>query len=116
VVGHPSDDAWLPDNMLNNLSYPLRDTYNWGEKRYLISKVPGSRITFPFKTHAKPGASGQGEGYIKIGHLRSKVLGLGSISCWVDEHEDQRTRVDGWWDVKERNMGMWVWARACVDG
>lgn len=86
----------------------LRDTYNWGEKRYLISDKPGSRITFPFVTQAKPGRDGQGEGYVKIGHLRSKVLGLGSIGCWVDDREEHKTRVDGWWDIKERNMGMYV--------
>lgn len=92
-----------------------RDTYNWGEKRYLISDKPGSRITFPFVTQAKPGRDGQGEGYVKIGHLRSKVLGLGSIGCWVDDREDDRTRVDGWWDIKERNMGMYVLSFECFD-
>lgn len=83
-----------------------RAMHNFGEKRYLVADKPGSRITFPIRTQAKAGRDGRGQGYVKIGHWKSKVLGLGSVACWVDDREENKTRVDGWWDVKERNMGM----------
>lgn len=97
---------------LSDLSiYAHRETYNWGEKRYLIAKKPGARISFPFEVKAKPiiipGESPQGEGWVKIGHLRSNVLHLGSVDCWVGrEGESEKTRIDGWWETKERNMGV----------
>lgn len=136
--------------------------WNWGEKRYIRSRFPGSRISIPFEIQAEPSHSPpsssiydrwQGEGYLKIGFQRSKTLGLGSVDCWVEsgapvdrkqmrqrrfprrsserergtEMEDTdtkantalvtetrlaefnqaqiegRTRLDGHWDIKERN-------------
>lgn len=49
-----------------------------------------------------------GLGYVKIGYQRSATYGLGSVECWVDERSrpEDKVRVDGWWDIKERNMGM----------
>lgn len=63
-----------------------------------------------------------GQGYVKLGHLRSNVLGLGSLDCWVDRDinldggllKDERsrgtlehpTRVNGWWEIRERNQGV----------
>lgn len=117
-----------------------RFEYTWGEKHYLVAKEPGSRISIPFNVSApafqgldrsnKPSATkdktpnrAHGQGYVKIGHLRSNVLGLGSLDCWAEQdsetgddsrpgkhrHKGTRefpTRVDGWWDSKERNHGV----------
>lgn len=106
----------------------------------MVTKEPGSRISIPFNVTAPafhgPGRSskpsdikektpyrGHGQGYVKIGHLRSNVLGLGSLDCWAEQDpetgndstpEKHRykgtrefpTRVDGWWDSRERNQGV----------
>jgi hypothetical protein len=118
-----------------------RHEYNWGEKKYLVGKKPESRFSFPFAIatpafqtllvdpSSTPGSEApqsieKGQGYVKIGYLRSNVLGLGSMQCWVEqdkqgqkrqrsEQEQERkgthdapTRVDGWWNIKERNQVM----------
>lgn len=86
------------------------EEFSWEEKRYLVSKTPGSTISFPFVTRAKPRKYGGndigGEGYVKIGHWKSKVLGFGSVECWVDDEEHDKRRIDGWWETRERNMAM----------
>ena len=41
-----------------------------------------------------------------IGFQKSATLGLGSVYCWVDDNQAAVTRVEGWWDIEERNMGM----------
>jgi hypothetical protein len=43
-------------------------------------------------------------GRVHIGYQMSYHYGLGSVECWVDQ--GARTRIDGWWMLKERNMGM----------
>ncbi|ODO09192.1 hypothetical protein I350_02792 [Cryptococcus amylolentus CBS 6273] len=50
----------------------------------------------------------QAGGSILIGYQRSAKLGLGSVYCWVDgDREDEKgKRVDGWWKLDKRNMGM----------
>ncbi|WVR03959.1 hypothetical protein IAU60_000958 [Kwoniella sp. DSM 27419] len=48
----------------------------------------------------------RGGGSVMIGYLRSAHLGLGSVSCWVDGDRTKGTRVDGWWKMDKRNMGM----------
>ena len=101
----------------------------------MVAKEPGSRISIPFnvtvpalledplgRTASESNSHMTGQGYVKLGHLRSNVLGLGSLECWVDRaagtdgasSENNRstgtlkhpTRVDGWWDIRERNQGV----------
>jgi hypothetical protein len=43
---------------------------------------------------------------VMIGFQQSATLGLGSVYCWVDDDRSDGTRVDGWWEIEERNMGM----------
>lgn len=43
---------------------------------------------------------------VMIGFQRSAVLGLGSVFCWVDDDRGSGRRVEGWWEIEERNMGM----------
>ena len=43
---------------------------------------------------------------VMIGFQQSATLGLGSVYCWVDDNQSDGTRVDGWWEIEERNMGM----------
>lgn len=59
---------------------------------------------------------------MRISHLRSNVLGLGSLHCWAERDDqiaaalegkvggkgtrDSPTRVDGWWAIRERNQGV----------
>ena len=43
---------------------------------------------------------------VMIGFQRSAVLGLGSVFCWVDNDTASGRRVEGWWEIEERNMGM----------
>lgn len=47
-------------------------------------------------------------GSVSIGYQRSATYGLGSVWCWVDDDTNDGELIDGWWEVKERNMGMWV--------
>jgi hypothetical protein len=50
--------------------------------------------------------TGIGAGAVLIGYQRSAILGLGSVYCWVDEDREEGTTINGYWDIKERNMGM----------
>ncbi|TXT11073.1 hypothetical protein VHUM_01824 [Vanrija humicola] len=51
--------------------------------------------------------SGAGDGgTVAIGFQRSANYGLGSVHCWVDEDRAAGRRLDGWWEIKERNMGI----------
>lgn len=43
---------------------------------------------------------------VMIGFQRSATLGLGSVFCWVDDERSEGRRVEGWWEIEERNMGM----------
>lgn len=43
---------------------------------------------------------------VVIGFQKSATLGLGSVYCWVDDDRASGTRVEGWWEIEERNMGM----------
>lgn len=43
-----------------------------------------------------------------IAYQRSKFYGLGQVSCWVDDDMRGTRTVDGYWDIEERNMGVWV--------
>ncbi|WVQ73720.1 hypothetical protein IAR50_003300 [Cryptococcus sp. DSM 104548] len=62
------------------------------EKRYLSSP----------NTRQNPQAGGS----ILIGYQRSAKLGLGSVYCWVDDERESGKRIDGWWKLDKRNMGM----------
>lgn len=43
---------------------------------------------------------------VLIGFQKSATLGLGSVFCWVDGDKAGGRRVEGWWDIEERNPGM----------
>ena len=43
---------------------------------------------------------------VMIGFQKSAVLGLGCVKCWVDDDKASGKKVEGWWDIEERNMGM----------
>ncbi|BEJ13648.1 hypothetical protein CspHIS471_0308220 [Cutaneotrichosporon sp. HIS471] len=45
-------------------------------------------------------------GTVAIGYQRSAHYGLGSVWCWVDSDRIGGVRLDGYWDIKERNMGI----------
>jgi hypothetical protein len=49
--------------------------------------------------------SGDG-GTIAIGYQRSAHYGLGSVLCWIDDDKEGAKRLDGYWAMKERNMGI----------
>jgi len=45
-------------------------------------------------------------GRVMIGYQRSAVLGLGSVWCWVDDDRDGGKMIEGYWQIRQRNMGM----------
>lgn len=57
-------------------------------------------------TFRKAHGSSDGGGTVAIGFQRSANYGLGSVHCWVDEDRAKGRRLDGWWEIKERNMGI----------
>ncbi|WVQ76532.1 hypothetical protein IAR50_006202 [Cryptococcus sp. DSM 104548] len=62
-----------------------------GDKKYLVSTNPGSRVEFELETRL---------GRIEMHYLRSKIFGLGSIKCWVNGKEGESVRLDGYWTEK----------------
>lgn len=84
-----------------------RSSWAWQEKRYLVSREPGSIVSFDFTIPMQLNhGSAKRNGRVLIGYQRSFGYGLGSVDCWVDD--GARKRIDGWWDIKERNMGVYV--------
>lgn len=82
-----------------------RTSWAWQEKQYLVASEPGSLVSFDFTIPPRIGhGSGKRNGRVLIGYQRSFGYGLGSVECWVDE--GARRRIDGWWEIKERNMGV----------
>lgn len=47
-----------------------------------------------------------GQGTVGLGYQRSKLLGFGAVSCWVDDRRQDGVHIDGWWDIEERNTGV----------
>jgi hypothetical protein len=47
-----------------------------------------------------------GQGTVGLGYQRSKLLGFGAVSCWVDDRRQDGVHLDGWWDIEERNTGV----------
>lgn len=45
-------------------------------------------------------------GTVAVGYQRSANYGLGSVFCWVDDDKHHGRRLDGYWTIKERNMGI----------
>lgn len=64
--------------------------------------LPGRRYISQPNAKQNPQAGGS----ILIGYQRSAKLGLGSVWCWIDDDRDGGQRVDGWWKLDKRNMGM----------
>ncbi|KAK4685602.1 hypothetical protein P7C73_g4544, partial [Tremellales sp. Uapishka_1] len=103
--------------------------WSWKEKSYLVARDPGSIASFEFITgpaevplHETPlpeldetedlitrrqssMGSFQG-GSVHIAYQRSYNYGLGSVECWVDDDPVHKKRIDGWWHMRERNMGI----------
>jgi hypothetical protein len=48
------------------------------------------------------------DGRVMIGYQRSATLGLGSVWCWVDDDREGGRMIEGYWAMRQRNMGMWV--------
>ena len=82
-----------------NPSLTIRTEWAWEEKRYLVASEPGSLATFHFfsppPTH---------NASVAIAYQRSATYGLGKVRCRVDSGPWKL--VDGYWDIRERNMGM----------
>lgn len=78
---------------------------NWKEKRYLASNKPGSILHYTFVTPVASAGSAP-TGSIALGFQRSSSLGFGAVSCWVDNERDKAKRLDGYWDIVDRNMGV----------
>ncbi|ORY32861.1 hypothetical protein BCR39DRAFT_522172 [Naematelia encephala] len=72
------------------------------DKPYLISRTPGARVSFELDTNV---------GVVKMYSLRSKTFGLGIVECWADDDRDRATKVDGWWDNGEVNIGRFATIR-----
>ncbi|KAL0252442.1 hypothetical protein I308_101834 [Cryptococcus tetragattii IND107] len=64
--------------------------------------LPGRRYISQPDARQNPQAGGS----ILIGYQRSAKLGLGSVWCWIDDDREGGQRVDGWWKLDKRNMGM----------
>lgn len=64
--------------------------------------LPGRRYISQPNARQNPQAGGS----ILIGYQRSAKLGLGSVWCWIDDDREGGQRVDGWWKLDKRNMGM----------
>ncbi|WVQ82440.1 hypothetical protein IAT38_004568 [Cryptococcus sp. DSM 104549] len=66
------------------------------DKPYLVARTPGARVTFEMETEV---------GIVKMYALKSKTFGLGTIECWADEERDKSSKIVGWWDNGEVNIG-----------
>lgn len=55
------------------------------------------------KARRQPDAN---SGTVAVGYQRSAHYGLGSVWCWVDGDREAGKRLDGFWEIKERNMGI----------
>lgn len=68
--------------------------YEWSsspEKKYLVSKTPGSRVKFKFSTT---------QGKLILYYLSSKDFGLGNVKCWVDDQQNNNALsivLKGYW-------------------
>jgi hypothetical protein len=62
--------------------------YGTNDQNYIRSTKPHSRIGFKFTTSL---------GTVQLQYLRSAIFGLGSVKCWVDEHEWMGVNVIGYW-------------------
>jgi len=64
----------------------------WGERRQLEEPTAPPEL--------------ESRGRVLLGYQASATYGLGSVWCWVDEEKGDGKLIDGWWEVKERNMGV----------
>jgi hypothetical protein len=54
----------------------------------------------------KPPRPETGSASVLISYQRSAKFGLGSVLCWVDGEREAGVVIDGYWQEKERNMGV----------
>lgn len=64
--------------------------WNWGDKHYLVTDQPGSRITFPITVQ---------RGVVQVVFQRSPKYHLGNVVCWIDDNADSRRELEGYWDL-----------------
>ena len=105
----------------------LREPWQWKEKRYLVAQEVGARVSIEFIAPSPYTGlptiapeedfetfstdlpirrqEAEGSNTVGISFQQSATFGLGSVYCWVDDDVDNGSRVDGWWPIKERNMG-----------
>ncbi|WWC95233.1 hypothetical protein V866_002091 [Kwoniella sp. B9012] len=72
------------------------------DKPYLVARKPGAKVQFELETNV---------GVVKIYSLKSKTFGLGTIECWADDEKDKSTKVVGWWDNGDVNIGRFATIR-----
>lgn len=63
----------------------------WKDKNYMITKTPGSTISFEVTT---------GIGIVQVFYLRSWEFHLGVLKCWLDDDEAKAVTMQGYWDQK----------------
>lgn len=79
----------------------------WDEKRYLVARDVGSIVEFEFVIADEARTRNSHDiGTVAVGYQRSAAFGLGSVLCWIDGQREAGKRLDGYWDVKARNMGI----------
>lgn len=103
------------------------EPWQWKEKRYLVAREVGARVSIEFIAPSPYTGlptiapdedfeafstdlpirreEAEGTNTVGISFQQSATFGLGSVYCWVDDDVDNGSRVDGWWPIRERNMG-----------
>jgi hypothetical protein len=74
--------------------------------RGLLRKRSNDAHEHEHESEPSVAADGENGGTVAIGYQRSANYGLGSVFCWVDDDKDKGKRLDGYWTIKERNMGV----------
>ncbi|WRT69354.1 uncharacterized protein IL334_006338 [Kwoniella shivajii] len=119
-------DGWNPDTSsivppfqptclstrAKQAQFNLTPSYNEGweywihpehtDKPYLVAKEPGATVSFELDTNV---------GVVKMYALKSKTFGLGDIECWADDEKHKSTKVTGWWDNGDVNIGRFATIR-----
>lgn len=80
----------------NSKEFPLTPTtqngwepWSWKDKKYLIAKEPGSKLSFEFDATL---------GRVILYYLRSYNFGLGNLKCWIDDDMKSAQTIEGHWE------------------
>ncbi|KLT40754.1 hypothetical protein CC85DRAFT_142686 [Cutaneotrichosporon oleaginosum] len=90
----------LTPTFADGWEYWLHPDHN--EKPYVMTREPGSRVTFEIPVHA---------GTIKMFYLRSERMSLGKIRCWIDDDEaagKEGVLLNGYWKRDWLNIGQYT--------